>query len=123
MPRVVITAGKLRLLAELNDSDTAAQIAAALPFEASANRWGDEVYFDIPVSAPSEADAQQDVQLGDVAYWPPGSALCLFFGPTPVSQGQRPRAASPVNLVGRIVGDPTTLRQVRDGDRVTVSAE
>lgn len=122
MSHIVITAGEVSLQAELNDSDTAAQIAAALPIEAAANRWGDEIYFEIPVSAASAPDAQQEVEIGDLAYWPPGKALCLFFGPTPVSQGARPRAASPVNPVGKLIGDASALRSVHDGDRVVVAA-
>ena len=123
MPRISITAGEVMLSAELNDSDTAARIAAALPIQATVNRWGDEIYFEIPVSATAQADARQDVEVGQVAYWPPGKALCLFFGPTPVSRGLQPRAASPVNVVGKLLGDPSLLRGVRDGDSVMVTAE
>lgn len=123
MPSIRITAGEFSLSADLNDSDTAARIAAALPIEATANRWGDEIYFEVPVSAAAQADARQDVEVGEVAYWPPGKALCLFFGPTPVSRGSQPRAASPVNVVGRLLGDPSSLRGVLDGDPVTVTAE
>lgn len=122
MSQIVIRAGEVRLQAELNDSETASRIAAALPIEGAANRWGDEIYFEIPVSAAAAPNALQDVEVGDLAYWPPGKALCLFFGPTPVSQGDRPRAASPVNPVGRMIGDASVLRGVRDGDRVLVSA-
>jgi hypothetical protein len=123
MPSILITAGSVRVSADLNDSRTAALITAALPFEAVANRWGDEIYFEIPVSQAAEPAARADVQVGDVAYWPPGKALCLFFGATPASQGPQPRAASPVNLVGRLRGDPGVLRAVRDGEPITVSAE
>ena len=122
MPRISITAGEVTLSADLNDSETAARIAAALPIEATVNRWGDEIYFEIPVSAAAQADARQDVEVGDVAYWPPGKALCLFFGPTPVSQDLQPRAASPVNVVGKLLGNPSPLRGVRDGDPVMVTA-
>ena len=122
MPRISITAGEVTLSAELYDSETAARIAAALPIWATANRWGDEIYFEIPVSATAQADARQDVEVGQVAYWPPGKALCLFFGPTPVSQGLQPRAASPVDVVGRLLGDLSPLRGVRDGDSVLITA-
>jgi len=122
MPRISITAGEVTMSADLNESETAALIAAALPIQATVNRWGDEIYFEIPVSAAAQVDARQDVQIGDLAYWPPGKALCLFFGPTPVSQGSQPRAASPVNVVGKLLGDPSPLRDVRDGDPVMVTA-
>lgn len=120
MARVRIVAQDVTLEAELNDTPTARQILAALPFEGNANRWGDEIYFEIPVVARAEPTARVDMEVGDVAYWPAGRALCLFFGPTPVSRDDRPRAYSPVNVVGRIVGDATVLRAVPDGARIRV---
>jgi len=104
--------------ADLNDSPTARLVWEALPIEGRANRWGEEIYFSILVKTGSEAGAQQDVEVGDLGYWPPGSAFCIFFGPTPVSSGSRPRAASPVNLLGKLTGDATRFRQVKDGDKV-----
>jgi hypothetical protein len=108
--RVRITAGSVVVSATLNDSSTARLVEEALPFEARAQRWGDEVYFEIPVNT-GEEDPQADVASGTVAYWPPGKALCLFFG-------QRPY--SPVNVVGLMDGDATALAAVRDGDSVRV---
>lgn len=122
MNRIAIQAEELTLQAELDDCATTTRILAALPFEARANRWGDEIYFEIPVSAVLEDDARAEVEVGQVAYWPPGRALCLFFGPTPMSEDEQPRAASPVNVVGRIHGDPRALRNVRDGTRIKVRA-
>ncbi len=122
MPKTIdITDGKITVTVELNDSPTAQAIWEALPFEGEANTWGDEIYFEIPVEQEQEPGAKADVAVGTVAYWPPGSALCLFFGRTPISRGDQPRAASPVNLVGTIKGDATVLRQVRDGARLRVS--
>ena len=118
MKTINIRAGSLSLPAELNESLTAQKIWAALPIEGSANRWGDEIYFDIPVSSSEESGAHQDMQVGDLAYWPAGSAFCIFFGPTPVSRGDQPRAYSPVNVVGRVAGDALLFRQVKDGERV-----
>ena len=118
MKTINIRAGSLSLPAELNESQTAQKIWAALPIEGSANRWGDEIYFDIPVSSSEEPGAHQDMQVGDLAYWPVGSAFCIFFGPTPVSRGDQPRAYSPVNVVGRVAGDARLFRQVKDGERV-----
>ena len=98
---------------------TAESIWAALPIQGKANRWGDEIYFSIPVSAEKE-HSRADVEVGAVAYWPPGSALCIFFGRTPASRGEKPRAASPVNVFAKVNGDVTVFRNVRDGDAVTI---
>jgi hypothetical protein len=108
--------------AELSSNSTADQIWQALPVSAPANVWGDEIYFSLPVQATRSDDAVEEVDVGDLAYWPPGNAFCIFFGPTPVSRGVRPRAASPVNLFGRLLGDATIFRAVSDGTEVTVSA-
>jgi hypothetical protein len=113
-----IRAGTIEMEADLNDSPTARLVWEALPIEGRANRWGEEIYFSIPVNTGSEAGAKQDVEVGDLGYWPPGSAFCIFFGPTPVSSGSRPRAASPVNLLGKVSGDATRFRQVKDGEKV-----
>src|SRR5213080_3296277 len=109
-----ITAGQVSASAELNDSKTATAIWDALPIEAKAETWGDEIYFGIPVRA--EADGA----LGDLGYWPPGHAFCVFFGPTPASRGDEIRPASPVNVVGRVSGDATVFKKVRAGTRVTL---
>ena len=114
-----ITAGDVVIAAALNQTATADLVWAALPIEAPASTWGDEVYFGTPVEA-EEDDAQEVVELGDVGFWPPGQALCLFFGPTPASRGDEIRPASAVNVIGIIEGDPTVLRQVRSGDRIVV---
>ena len=116
---IKITAGRISLAATLNESDTAARIIRALPITAAANRWGDEIYFAIAVTAPAE-NPQPVVAVGDLAYWPPGRAFCIFFGPTPASDGDEIRPASPVNVVGRVTGDATAFRQVRDGESVRI---
>jgi hypothetical protein len=114
-----IVAGQVSAAAELNDSKTATAIWDALPIDAKAQTWGDEIYFGIPVQA-GEDRAREVVALGDLGYWPPGHAFCIFFGPTPASQGDEIRPASPVNVVGRIVGDATVFKKVRAGTRVTL---
>jgi len=121
MKRIVITAGNVSLPAELNDSPTARQVWEALPIEGTANTWGDEIYFAIPVVAAEEPDARADVAVGELGYWPVGHAFCLFFGPTPASSGPAPRAYSPVNVLGRVLGDATRLRAVRAGTRVRLA--
>jgi hypothetical protein len=105
------------------DTPTVKALMKAVPFTASANRWGDEVYFETPVSTGLEDDARALMELGDVAYWPDGSALAMFFGRTPVSTDERPRAYSPCNIVGSIVGDPTHLKSVSSGVKAKVSLE
>jgi hypothetical protein len=122
MSRIIITAGDVTLQAELNDSPTARQVWDALPIEAEANTWGDEVYFTIPVIAVQASDARADVEVGELGYWPVGHAFCIFFGPTPVSTGPKPRAYSPVNILGRVLGDATLLRGVQDGTAVRITA-
>jgi uncharacterized protein len=119
--RIIINAGNVLLEAELNESATALQVWEALPIEATANTWGDEIYFEIPVIAKQAADARADVEAGELGYWPVGRAFCIFFGPTPVSAGPQPRAYSPVNILGRVLGDATRLRGVRDGARVRIT--
>jgi hypothetical protein len=121
MPRIRISAGPVVADATLADTATAKAIQAALPLTGRASTWGDEIYFDCGLSL-SEEDAQTVVEVGDLAYWPPGSALCIFFGPTPASRGDEIRAASPVDVFGRVEGDPTVFRQVDSGTPVTVEA-
>jgi hypothetical protein len=122
MPRAIrITAGPVALDAELNDSKSAAAIAAALPIEAKAETWGDEIYFDIGLALAGDS-AQEVVALGDLGYWPPGQAFCIFFGPTPMSRGDEIRPASAVNVVGRVVGDARAFKRVRAGSRVRIEA-
>jgi hypothetical protein len=117
--------GAGKLVVELNSErspETVKAILNALPVEGRVNRWGDEIYFTIPVDAKPE-NATADVDVGDVAYWPPGKALCIFFGPTPISEGEKPKPASPVNIVGKVKGDATVLRKARDGATVRVFQE
>ena len=114
-----ITAGQVSAVGLLNDSKTATAIWDALPIEAKAETWGDEIYFGIAVRAEADG-AKEVVALGDLAYWPPGHAFCIFFGPTPASRGNEIRPASPVNVVGRVSGDATVFKKVRAGTRVTL---
>ena len=120
MARVKFTIGETEVQAEWNNSETARRLYEALPFEASGNYWGGEFYFPVPVKAPAEKDAKEVVEPGTVTYWPDGACLCLFWGPTPASQGQECRAASKVNIVGRVL-DPAVLRKLK-ARRVRVEA-
>ncbi len=120
MKTITISAGDVSLPAELNDSPTAQQIWDALPLDGTANVWGDEIYFEIPVVADQAPDARAEVEVGELGYWPVGRAFCIFFGPTPVSTDERPRAYSPVNVLGRVLGDATQFRAVHSGEKVHI---
>jgi hypothetical protein len=117
-----ITAGSVSATARLNDSKTAQVIWDALPIEAKGETWGDEIYFGIGLTAAPEAP-REVVDVGDLAYWPPGRAFCIFFGPTPVSRGDECRPASAVNVVGQIVGDARVFKPVRSGTRVRIDRQ
>ncbi len=118
---ITIRAGDVVLDAELNDTDTADAVWDALPIHANGNTWGDEIYFQIPVEAELE-DGQETVELGDLGYWPPGSAFCLFFGRTPASQGDEIRPASEVTVIGKILSDTEALKGVPSGSPVSIEA-
>lgn len=117
--RLSIQGSGVDLEAQLNQTRTASKVWDALPIEAAVSTWGDEIYFRIPV-VQEEEEAQSTVQIGDVAFWPPGQALCFFFGPTPVSKDGEIRPASPVNVIGRIVSDPTMLKSLSTGQRIVL---
>lgn len=116
---IVIRAGSVTQKAVLNNSKTADAIWAALPLEARGNRWGDEIYFGIPVRLGSD-HGQEVVQVGDLGYWPPGNAFCIFWGPTPASEGSEVRPASPVNVFGTITGDAKAFDTFRSGTIVRI---
>jgi hypothetical protein len=116
--KIRITAGDVMAEAELSESPTAQKVWEALPLEESGNTWGDEIYFTVPVSAQLEEDAKEVVELGDLGYWPTGSAFCIFFGPTPVSKGEEIRPASAVNVIGKVLSDPEEFKRVGSGTKV-----
>lgn len=119
---IVITSKSVRQKAELNNSPTADLVYNALPLSSVARRWGEEVYFEIPVVA-TLADPHELVQEGDVVYWDEGKCLCIFFGQTPISEEGEIRPASAVDIVGRVLGDPKEFSSVGDGDPITVARE
>jgi len=118
--KIKIRAGKVLVEGELNDSPTAKSIANALPIKAKAQRWGGEIYFSIPVTAELETDARKVLEVGELGYWPTGNALCIFFGSTPASQGDEIRAASAVNVVGKIKGGWSGLWDVPNGASILI---
>jgi hypothetical protein len=118
--KIRIIIGTVALEAELYDTKTARAIASALPVEAKPEEWGDEFYFEIPVVMPLDETATTKIKRGDIGYWPPGNALAVFYGPTPISRGDDPVSASEVNLVGKITGDPAVLAMAKGAGRIRV---
>lgn len=106
-------------LLEDRNPKTVRAIWESLPFETRAITWGDEIYFSIPVKLEEE-NAQETVEVGDLGYWPPGHGFCIFFGPTPISRGNEIRPANPVNVFGKVKGDPKVFKKVKSGDKVKV---
>ena len=122
MRKLKMTIGGIEITAELFDTPTADAIYENLPFSSTARTWGEEVYFDTPVSSENEADARDVVEAGELAFWLAGNAIAIGFGPTPVSQGDEIRLASPCNVWGRAADDVRGLIGVRDGEPITVEA-
>jgi hypothetical protein len=120
---IKIIVGKSTLLAELFDSPCAKQIIDCLPIETRPNEWGDEFYFTIPVKAALDDSATIKVKIGDIGYWPPGKALAIFFGPTPMSTGKDPVPASEVNIVGKVIDDATILKKEKGALKIRIEAE
>lgn len=113
--RIIFSAGEIEVGGELNDSPTAGAIGKALPLEFAVSTWGEEIYGTIPVQADLDDTAKEVVDSGDIGYWPRGCALCLFFGPTPISRPGEIRPASAVNVVGKLSGDIRRLKEIQDG--------
>ena len=119
--KIIIRFTTYEVRAELLDTPTAQAIYEVLPLQENVNRWGDEIYFSIPVHSRLESSAKAEVNEGDLAYWPTMPAFCIFFGPTPVSQGNRPCAASPVNVFGKLSSlDREKLKKIENGEKVTL---
>jgi len=118
--RINLLVEDLKVEAELNDSKTAQLIWEGLPIEAKVNTWGEEIYFAIPVKTGLEQGAREVVSSGELGYWPTGHAFCIFFGPTPASRGDEIRAASAVNILGKVLTDPKVFLKVKNGAKITL---
>ena len=114
-----IKAGSVIAVAELYNTKTAEAIWQALPFSSKVNTWGDEIYFRILIKIGLES-GQEIVDFGDLGYWPPGSAFCIFFGQTPMSNKNEIRAASAVDIFGKLVDDARVFKNVKDGEQIVV---
>ena len=120
MKEIIFDFGEFKISAELNDSPTSNTLYDQLPIEGISQIWGDEIYFSTSMSIENDEWAKETVELGDIAFWPPGNAVCLFFGSTPVSGPGEIRPASPTNIMGKIKGDLNQLKSVSGGTEVTV---
>ena len=118
---LTIKTGDLQIEAELFDTPTAAAIARLIPIRSAVSRWGGEIYFAIPVKLPLEDDSRDVLEAGEIGYWPTGKAFCIFFGSTPASEGDECRAASNVNVFGKVKGDLSALWDVKDGQEILVT--
>jgi hypothetical protein len=116
-----ITAGKITVNAELDDTTLAKTVASKLPIETEPSEWGDEFYFGIPVRSGLDETATKKVKVGDIGFWPPGNAMAIFFGPTPMSSGADPVPASAVCLLGRITDDATLLKKARGARTIRIT--
>jgi uncharacterized protein len=118
-----INAGKTSFVVALDETPTAKALSEVLPFESVAQTWGEEVYFEAPLSADLEPDARQVVEPGTACFWVEGSSVALPFGRTPISgKDGKPKLAARCNVLGRIVGDPRLLAKVKNGDPIRVEA-
>lgn len=120
MPIIIITVGSVAIECETLDTPTAAAIITALPLTSSANTWGDEVYFSIPLNLQREADARELIELGEIAFWTEGDAIAIGYGETPISSPGEIRLAAPVNIWARAINDVTMLAAAKPGDPVEV---
>lgn len=119
--KVIITFSNGSIEAKILDTPTGRAIYEALPLKANASTWGDEIYFGVPVKSELEENARSEVSVGDLAYWPNMPAFCIFFGPTPVSSGNQPQAASAVNVFGKVLDtDLELLKGIHEGENISV---
>jgi len=119
---IKIQVGDVILDAELNNTPTAKSVGDVLPLDLPFSTWGDEIYFEIPVTAELDESARDTVEIGDLGYWPTGRAFCIFFGPTPMSTPGKIIPASAVNIIGKVNGDVSRLKGVMGEGSIVVEA-
>jgi|TARA_B100001971_G_C18003312_1_gene438476 hypothetical protein len=117
--KIIFTSGSITIDGILNETENAEKIWSSLPLDSSTNTWGDEIYFSVPVDSELE-NSKEIVDLGDIGFWPPGNAICLFFGPTPISSEGEIRPASSVNIVGKLIGNLEGLKLIKSGSGISV---
>lgn len=120
MPKIKIVLHNKIINGELFETECAKKIYDVLPIEGKVNEWGDEFYFTIPVSFGNDNTSTRKVKIGDIGYWPPGQALCIFFGLTPLSMGNDPIPASEVNIVGKILDDPNIFKKFKGTKKIYI---
>lgn len=124
MPKIVrLIINNKEIKAELFDTECAKKIYDSLPIESNINEWGDEFYFSIGISMPLDSTATTKVKAGDIGYWPPGEALAIFFGKTPLSKDEDPVPASEVNIVGKVIDNPTLLKSLKGAKKIRIEKE
>lgn len=117
--KIKIVVGRMEAFAGLNNTKTASAVVNSFPIESIAHRWGEEIYFEIPLELELE-NGKEVLEIGDIAYWPPGKSMCIFFGPTPSSKGSEIRAYSAVSVFGKVIGDAKRFKNVKEGERIRV---
>jgi uncharacterized protein len=120
MKKISISIEGIKIEAKINNSKTAEKIWELIPIESKVSTWGNEIYFSIGEKIDLEENATEVVSMGGLAYWPPGEAICIFFGQTPASQGDDIRAASSVNIFGKIIGDAKVFKKVPSGSKIMI---
>ncbi len=118
--KIIIKNAKIELTAELFDTSTGNKVWELLPITSDASTWGEEIYFKIPLTHTLEPEARANVEIGEIGYWDVGKSMCIFWGRTPASKGEKPVAASPVNIFGKVIGNPKVLDDVQDGDEILI---
>lgn len=122
MNKVVLRSRALSIMAEFYDNEIARRVLAELPLESVLNTWGEEIYFTIPALDIPREEGTMDLDVGDLAFWPEGNCLCVFFGRTPASHSDKPVPASEVMLVGKVTEGLDRISGMKEGDGITVEA-
>ena len=118
--KIILKKSKIELEAELYDTPTGNAVWEILPIKSQISTWGEEIYYSIPLAHSLEPEARANVEIGEIGYWDVGKSMCVFWGRTPASKDEKPVAASPVNIFGKVLGDATVLDAAQDGEEIIV---